>query len=387
MSLNHPGDQVVNEAVSSELCGILGQVQKPWLPTQEQLGAYINEIDVSRWYSNRGPLAKRLEHRLSHLFGCNNPCVVSFSSGSLALEAAILEQAGRATERRPLALMPSYSFVATGLAALRCGYQPHFVDIDETNWMMEASTVDRHPLLEQAGLILPVAAYGRRPNVKAWESLKEATSIPIVIDAAAAFEAYARESGLVSSTVPAVLSFHATKSFSTAEGGAVLINNHEAQLRLCALSNFGLDEARNCLLPGMNGKLSEYHAAVGLACLDNWTARIKRLAQLTECYLQHQIDGLANWITTPSISSSYILVESYSESIAIRIRDALTSHGIASRKWYSGGMALEPVFTSMTADKLPVTEDLSKRLLGVPAAIDLEPEDVRRVASVIKSVG
>ncbi|CAN0590660.1 unnamed protein product, partial [Ectocarpus sp. 12 AP-2014] len=158
--------------------------------------------------------------------------------------------------------MPAYTFVATVLAAVRCGYTPYFVDIDPETWMLDPEAIKTHPRLAQTGLILAVAAYGSCPDMTALEDMQAQTGCAVVLDAAAAFEAFERNSGLISAEVPAVLSLHATKTFSTAEGGAVLWHSPKGWVRVLVTSNFGMSESRRCELDGFNGKLSEYHAAV-----------------------------------------------------------------------------------------------------------------------------
>ena len=242
---------------------LLVQVQRPLLPDARAIAAYLDRIDGSRWYSNRGPLLWALEERLYTHFGVDQHATVLLASGSAALEAAILAHAGAGGVDRPLALMPSYTFVATALSAMRCGYTPYFLDVDPDTWMLDPEAVAAHPMLDRAGVVLPVAAYGRCPDMEAWAAVQDRIGVKIVVDAAAAFEQFERNPGMIHLEVPAVLSLHATKTFSTAEGGAVLWRSFKGQERVGRISNFGMSDARRCETDGFNGKLSEYHAAVG----------------------------------------------------------------------------------------------------------------------------
>jgi dTDP-4-amino-4,6-dideoxygalactose transaminase len=106
------------------------------------------------------------------------------------------------------------------LAAELCGYQIHFVDVEESTWAMDPDDLAAHPLLDRVGLILVAAPYGRRLAQTAWARLSQQTGIAVVIDAAASIEALADDSKSLVGAVPVVLSFHATKAFSTGEGGA-----------------------------------------------------------------------------------------------------------------------------------------------------------------------
>lgn len=358
-------------------------VQRPLLPSAEVLRPYIDEIDATRWYSNRGQLVCKLERRLSQMFGCDNAGVVSFASGSLALEAAILGAAGMARPEQPLALIPSYTFAATAHAVLRCGYRPYFVDVEPETWMLDPASVAGHPLIDQVGVVVPVAVYGRRPAMREWEAVRAETGVPVVIDAAAAFERFAEEPGLVSTTVPAALSFHATKCLTTAEGGAVLLNDPDALLRFAVISNFGMDDARQCLTYGLNGKLSEYHAAIGLACLDEWPQRADRYRAIAQAY-RNGTGGLPGRVVTrPEISSAYVLYEARDPVRAAAALEALSGVGVQTRRWYSQGLHQQHFFSELDADPLPVTEDIAARHVGLPAAIDLTPSNIALVTNTL----
>lgn len=356
----------------------LAQVQRPLLPTADHLQQYLERIEVSRWYSNRGPLTWELEGRLAKLFGSSGHNVVTASSGTAALEAAILVAAGPAEAERPLVLLPSYTFIATALAAIRCGYQPHFIDVDSDTWMLDPERVAENPICDRAGLILPVAAFGQRPDIAGWESLQSSLGIPVVFDAAAAFEQFLHAPGLVSTTIPIVFSFHATKSFTTAEGGAILWDDHDMLTRVGQMTNFGMNGDRDCLFPGLNGKLSEYHAAVGLACLDDWTSRADNYRQIAQAYRHHaKAAGLqSRLVTTPKISSAYVLLNCRDATTANSIEEYLCAAGLGVRRWYGHGLHKQPVFADIESGPLPVTEMLAAQHLGLSAAVDLTQEDI-----------
>lgn len=354
----------------------LTQVQAPKLPTAETLLPYLARIDDNRWYSNRGSLVQRLESRLNALLGASSSALVSLANGTAAIEAAILATAGRATPERPLALMPSYSFVATPLAAIRCGFTPHFVDIDPATWMLDPAALAAHPALDRAGLILPVAAHGRAPDMRGWEGVQAETGVAVVVDAAASFEAFLHDPGLISDTVPATLSFHATKAFSTAEGGAVLWRDETNLFRLVQISCFGVSDQRVCLFEGFNGKLSEYQAAVGLACLDEWPAREATYARIAARYGAAELGSIGRLATLPEVSAAYVILESPNAAASYMAEQRLAAAGIGTRRWYGMGLHRQPAFAGAPRDPLPVTEDITLRHLGLPAAIDLTDADI-----------
>ena len=373
----------------------LSQVQSPRLPAAEALMPYLSRIDANRWYSNRGELVQRLEERLNALLtaggstGLPSTVLVTASNGTAAIEAAILACAGRATAERPLAIIPSYTFVATALAVMRCGYQPYFADVDPETAMLDPAAVAVHPVLGKAGLILPVAAYGRAPAMRAWEEVHARTGVPVVVDAAPAFEAFVRDPGLVSATVPATLSFHATKSFSTAEGGAVLWADETRLFQVVQITCFGVTDQRLALFEGFNGKLSEYHAAMGLACLDEWTRREAAYGRIAAAYREGEgtRSEIGTLLTAPEISAAYVLLQSPPAAASQLAEQRLAERGIGARRWYGMGLHRQPAFAEAPRDALPVTEDLTLRQLGLPAAIDLSGEDITFVLDTLRLTG
>jgi dTDP-4-amino-4,6-dideoxygalactose transaminase len=360
-------------------------VFRPALPPAEALLPYLREIDASRYYTNRGPLAERLEARLAALFGLPAHAVRSASTGTAAIELALLAHAGPARPARPLALLPSFTFAATAHAAERCGYRVHLLDIDPESWALDPARLLGHPLVAQAGAVLPVAPFGRRPNLPGWEGFQAETGVPVVIDAAAAFEAVAADPGLVSARLPLCLSFHATKSFSTGEGGAVLWADEAGQDRVVTAGNFGFWGSREAQGPATNAKLSEYHAAVGLAMLDDLPARRAAWAAVHAAWARaargRALPGRLH--LAPELASAYVLIETRAAAAAAAAAARLAAGGVETRLWYGRGLAPQPHFAAAPRDPLPATEDLAPRLLGLPMAHDLAPATVAAVIDLL----
>src|SRR5262249_5312015 len=151
-------------------------------------------------------------------------------------------------------------------------YEPYLVDIDAENWMLEPVSLLRHPLLHKVGLVVPVAPFGRPVPQSRWREFRQLTDIPVVIDGSASFHTVLREPSLYTVDVPLTISFHATKSFGTGEGGAIVTTNADLAARGTQALNFGFHGSRESRMASTNGKMSEYNAAVGLAELDEWPA-------------------------------------------------------------------------------------------------------------------
>lgn len=370
-------------------------VFRPTLPRAAALLPYLEQIDANRFYTNRGPLVWQLETRLARLLGQEAHAVRTASSGTLALELAILAHAGRGEARRqggapPVALMPAFTFAATAQAAERCGYRPVFVDVDPDRWTLEAAALAADPRLAGAGLVVAVAPYGRLPDIRALEALQERSGVPVVVDAAAAVEQLLDAPGHLSAKVPLALSFHATKSFSTGEGGAVVWCCREGQGRVVQIANFGFRNSREAQMVGLNGKLSEYHAAVGLAMLDALAARRQAQAGVAELYAEaaaalaaagRPLGGRLH--LPPALSPAYVLFEAATPAQFLRAEAGLAARGIETRRWYGRGVHLQPYFSTDPAPALPVTDDLCGRLLGLPMAPDLGAAEIGRVLAAL----
>ncbi|MFZ1108342.1 MAG: DegT/DnrJ/EryC1/StrS family aminotransferase [Rhodomicrobium sp.] len=365
------------------------QLLRPQLPSAECILPYLRRIDSNRIYTNNGPLSTEFECRLAAELALPQVGFAAANSGTAALIGAILATAGPAAEERPFALMPAYTFVATAVAAERCGYRVSLADIDDKSWMLDPERLADHPALTKTGVVIPVAPFGRPIPQAPWLTFHERTGIPVVIDGAASFDRIAESPERHNGAIPVALSFHATKAFGTGEGGGVASTDTNL-LRLVAQAlNFGFYGRRDSETPSINGKMSEYHAAVGLAELDAWQEKRSALRAVNASY-RRQLErvGLAHRFSgAPDISLGYALFQCGDENEADRVRDGLQERGIETRLWYGKGLhrqsylATLPLHTSLTA-----TDDVAPRVLGLPLAPDLSEQKIARVASALAEV-
>ncbi|QSX77455.1 DegT/DnrJ/EryC1/StrS family aminotransferase [Agrilutibacter solisilvae] len=359
-------------------------VCRPRLPRVKDLTPFLERMDDARRYTNHGTLSAQFTRGLAQAFGVREEEVCLASSGTSALIAAILATAGRATSERPWALCPAYTFAATALAAEACGYQPRLIDVDSNGWMPTPEFAARQPL-ERVGLALATAAYGQSVPQQAWSEFSRDSGIPVVIDAAAAFEQACDHPDDTFGTVPVVLSMHATKAFGIGEGGAVLCTDRGVIERTYGALNFGFLGARECRMPGINGKLSEYHAAVGLAQLARWPSQRHALSQVAQAYQKHaRSHGLAGRIVTaPRVASCYALFVARDATEAAAATAALAAARVGFRRWYGVGLHNEPHFVSAPRGLLANTERIATCLIGLPMAPDLHDTEIARVVAAL----
>lgn len=362
-------------------------VCKPLLPSADALYPYLAELDASRVYTNFGPLSRRLRTQLAGMLGVSEPRTVLASSGTSALVIAILAAAGRGGGDRPLSLVPAYSFVATASAVEQCGYRPHFVDVRHPDAVADPEQMARHPLLARAGVVVPVIPYGRRVDLQAWADFERLTQIPVVIDAAAAFDFIATEVDLSGSLPPLAISLHATKTFSAGEGGVVVAAESVAQRALRA-ANFGFLGSRESVGASTNAKMSEYHAAVGLAEADNWSHKRQCFLEVAHRYLSCAEDvGLRErFDATLAYATSCVLFEAADACEARDVEAALAGEGVETRRWYSDGLHRHPHFRACSADALPETQARSARVVGLPMSVDLPADTIERIVTIVSKV-
>jgi dTDP-4-amino-4,6-dideoxygalactose transaminase len=362
-------------------------VQRPLLPHADRLLPYLRRIDATRTYSNWGPLADDLERRLEVHFGLPEHGVVSASSGTAALVGAVLGIAGRAASARPLALIPAYTFVATALAVELCGYRPYLVDVDPRTWLLDPAALRNRAGLDLVGLVVPVASFGRPVPQDPWIAFRRETGIPVAIDGGASFEGAAGEPRRFLGDIPTAFSFHATKSFGTGEGGCIATTDALASKRITQALNFGFYEARDCESPSTNGKMSEYHAAVGLAELEGWTAKRDALQSVAEHYrVRLARAGLGDrFVGAPDVAGCYALFHSADAAEARHVRGALDRSRVEYRLWYGQGLLSQAYFSDLPHDALDVTGELAPRIIGLPVAPDLSPEAIDTVVSALRA--
>jgi dTDP-4-amino-4,6-dideoxygalactose transaminase len=352
-------------------------IARPRLPTRAAIAPYLDRIDDARWYANNGPLVRELDARLAARLG-GGAEVVTVANGTVALTLAL-----RAAGARPgtLCLMPAWTFVASAHAALDAGLTPYFVDVDPATWMLDPAAVCAAIAAApaQVGAIMPVAAFGRIPDLNLWRQMADGTGLPVVVDCAAGFD------GLASAPVPVTVSLHATKTVGAGEGGYVACEDGALIERVRAMSAFGFRGERISTCAAVNAKLSEYAAAVALASLDAWPGDRARFA-LTAQRLRAGLaltpeigfqDGWgARWISS-------VCVVSTPDRAAPGMSNALRAAGVETRDWWGAGCHVHPAFARCPRAPLPVTERLAASTLGLPYFIDLDEDASARIIEAL----
>ncbi len=208
----------------------------------------------------------------------------------------------------------------------------------------------------------------------------------MVIDGAASFAALAASGAEFLGEIPVAVSFHATKSFATGEGGAIATGDAAFGRRVGQALNFGIDTIRDCRLASTNGKMSEYHAAVGLAELDEWPEKLAAFQAVAERYRREMaVLGLGDRLhVAPFIGPNYALYECRNTADAARACARLHRARIGYRLWYGEGVARQTYYADLPRDRLDVTEQLAPCLLGLPMAPDLADAAIIEVGTALR---
>jgi len=349
-------------------------VARPRLPAADAILPYLRQIDEARWYSNFGPLLTAFEERLAGRFAgqAHVTTMVNATQGlTLALRAMDVA-------RGDLCAVPAWTFVATAHAVAEAGLVPWFVDVDPDTWMLDPASL-KAVLAEAPGrvaAVAPVSAFGRMPDLEAWKAFRAETGLPVLVDAAAAFDA------ADDCELPLIVSLHATKVLGIGEGGFLATRDAALANRVRQLTTYGFQGSREAQFRATNAKLSEYAAAVGLAALDAWPAdRLRfalsaqrlRIALATSSQAIFQPGWGSDWVTS-------VCVVSVPEGSVEFLERALGEDGVDTRRWWGRGCHLSPAFETCPYTDLYATERLARSTLGLPFAIDLTPADIEHIA-------
>jgi len=231
-------------------------VTQPLLPPLEEFIPYLRQIWDSKVLTNGGPFHQQLETELCKYLGVEH--IALFTNGTIALVTAL--QSLRITGE---VITTPYSFVATSHSLLWNGIKPVFVDIDPNTLNLDPAKIEA-AITSQTTAIMPVHCYGYPCDVEAIQKISDNYNLKVIYDAAHAFGVRDRQGSILRHGDLSVLSFHATKVFNTFEGGAIICPDAKTKQRIDHLKNFGFVDEVTVVAPGINGKMSEFNAALGL---------------------------------------------------------------------------------------------------------------------------
>ncbi len=353
----------------------------PDLPGATELAPWLTRIDQNLWYTNFGPLVREFERRLIDFIGSGETMnCVTLSSGTSALELG-LHALGIGAGKR--VLMPALTFPATALAVMRLGAEPVFADVCAESLALSPTLARRALDRERIDLVMPVASYGRALPALQWDEFVTETNVPVFADAAPALGVQT-----LGQRVHWAFSLHATKPMGIGEGGLFVTADEALAGSVRRLTNFGFDARVIGRVGGTNAKLSEYAAAIGLAQLERWPLLIQRRRAVLREYRRHLAELPRLQLSSDSDLPPATLCVQLDRDAA-DVADALARKGIETRRWYLPPLHEHPAFEKVRrsgpdgAAELPVTQRLSRRLLGLPFHTHLTATDVATVVRAL----
>ncbi len=331
-----------------------------------------------RRYSNFGPVASRLERKLEQRYTSPGRSVVLVSSGTTGLIAALL-----ALDVRGAVAMPSFTFPATASAVVLARCTPLFIDVSPETWELDIAQLEQALQHQRVGAILHVRTLGLCHPLDDLEQLAHSFGVPLIIDSAASLGGSEEGGRWVGGSGDAeIFSMHATKVFGIGEGGAVFVRPPLAE-RLRRTINFGLAGGVPETL-GFNGKLSEVHAAIGLAVLERIDGFIARRGEIARGY-RAGLAGAADLEYAPKAGAPPW--QTYPVALpgdADAVVDRLVAAGVGVRRYYSPPLHRTPPFAANVS--LPITDDLSARMICLPVYSDMTDREQEEIIGIVNGV-
>ena len=361
-------------------------VTKPYLPPLEEFVPYLEQIWESGVLTNNGPFHQKLEQALCEYLGVKY--ISLFSNGTIALVTAL-----KALRIRGEVITTPFSFVATTHALRWNNITPVFVDIDPQTMNLDPTKIEA-AITPETTAILPVHCYGNPCDVEAIDVIATKNNLRVIYDAAHAFGVECHCGSVLNHGDLSVLSFHATKVFNTFEGGAIVCQDETMKRKIDYLKNFGFVSETEVVATGINGKMNELQAAMGLLQLKSIDEVILKRAQIDRSY-RLSLQGVKGIICCPSTGqnrSNYsyfpILVGDDYPLSRDELYEKLKSIGVMSRRYFypllSSFVMYKDLGSSATQNLLSASH-LSERVLCLPIFPGLSEQDLHLIAEGIRS--
>jgi dTDP-4-amino-4,6-dideoxygalactose transaminase len=359
-------------------------VTRPYLPPLEEFIPYLREIWDSRVLTNGGQFHERLEKELCAHLGVKHLSLLT--NGTIALVTAL--QALRITGE---VVTTPYSFVATAHSLLWNGIKPVFVDIDPDTLNLDPGKIEA-AITPQTTAIMPVHCYGHPCDVNAIQKIADNYGLKVIYDAAPAFGVQCHGGSVLNYGDLSVLSFHATKVFTTFEGGAIVCPDAKSKQRIDHLKNFGYVDEVTVVAPGINGKMSEFNAALGLLQLKYVDQSLACRRTIDTVYREGlaKVDGIRCVRDVNARVANYayfpILVGPKYGWARDELFRALHNGGIRARRYFYPLISDFPMYRGLPSaarSNLPVATKAANEVICLPIYPGLDVAEVHRVIDII----
>ena len=350
---------------------------KTYLPNLAKYYKYVEKIFESGWVTNRGAMVQELEERLQDYLNIKN--IVLVANGSLALQVAY-----KALNLTGEVITTPFSFVATTSTLCWENLTPIFSDIDPNSFNLDPSNLE-HNISCYTSAILPVHVYGNPCDNSGIQKIAENHNLKVIYDAAHAFGVKREGRSILCEGDISTVSFHATKLFHTVEGGAIITNDDALAEKVRLMINFGISDPTKIDGIGINAKMNEFQAAMGLCILDDVDTIIEKRKTIWQKYTEN----LEGWIQTPLFSDTVTRNYSYAPIVLSNARqrenvqNLLIESGVTPRRYFYP--SLNTLNYIKDTRPCPISEDISTRILCLPLYPDLENDmPIQKISDLIK---
>lgn len=360
-------------------------VTQPVLPPLEEFVVYLKEIWESKQLTNNGRFHQELEQALCDYLGVKY--ISLFNNGTMALITAL--QALRITGE---VITTPFSFVATTHSLWWNNIKPVFVDIEPNTFNIDPKKIES-AITPRTTAILPVHVYGNPCDVESIKQIADTYGLKVIYDACHTFGVKLNGIPILNFGDLSVMSFHATKVFTTFEGGAIVCHDEATKKRIDFLKNFGFAGETTVVAPGINAKMNEFQAALGLLQLKYIDQNIEKRKSIANLYRKQLCDlpGITFLQDMPGVDHCYsyfpILID---KEITGRTRDEvyenLKQNNIFGRRYFYPLISQFPAYRSLESaqeGKMPISEIIAEGVICLPIYPDLDLITVKRISNYI----
>ena len=353
-------------------------VTKPFLPPKEEYEALISEIWETGWLTNMGPLANELEEKLKKHLNVQN--LLFLTNGTIALQMAI-----KALNLKGEIITTPFSFVATTSSIVWENCSPVFVDIDAYSLNIDASKIEE-AITEKTSAILATHVYGNPCDVIAIEKIARKHNLKVIYDGAHAFGVTIEGKSIFEYGDISTCSLHATKLYHSIEGGFVVTKSTSLNKKLSYIRNFGFNGPENFAELGINGKNSEFHAAMGLVNLKYIEKIHEKRKLLTEKYdqLLYKLDAMKpkwNQKLKSNINYAYYPLVFESEQFMLKCIEKLNENKIYPRRYFYPSLSKSLPYVEVK--DIEITDVIAKKVLCLPLYYDLQEEEINLICKFL----
>ncbi len=351
-------------------------VTKPFLPAKESYEKYLDGIWQRQWLTNMGPLASQLEMDIKEYLQLQHLLFITNGTVALQMGIKVLELSGEI-------ITTPFSFVATTSSIVWEGCTPVFVDIDSQSLNIDPSKIEA-AITDKTSAILATHVYGNPCDVEAIDKIAKKHKLKVIYDGAHAFGVQISGKSVFEYGDISICSLHATKLYHSVEGGLIVTKDPSLLKKLALMRNFGIAGFDSFAELGLNGKNSEFHAAMGLANLEVVSDIIKQRVGLIHRYEEKLVNFKAyrpTWHQKSENNGAYLPFVLESEELLLKVKKELDAHEIFTRRYFYPSLAKALPYIEQA--EMPVTEDVAKRVLCLPLFYELTFEEVDMICRII----